>query len=52
MDDLPELILVIAVFQLIVNVLQISDIQLSLALHVQEGEVCPSSFLSKWTALR
>lgn len=51
MDDLPKLILVIAVFQLIVDVLQISNIQLSLSLHIQEGEVGPSSFLGEWAAL-
>jgi hypothetical protein len=50
-DDLPELILIIAVFELVVDVLQVGDIQLSLALDVQQGEVRLSSFLSEWTAL-
>lgn len=51
MDDLPELILVIAVFELVVDVLQVGDIQLALALDVQQGEVRLSSLLSEWTAL-
>ena len=39
MDDLPELVLTVAVFQLIVNILEVGDVELSFALDVEEGEV-------------
>ena len=39
MNDLPELVLSVAVFELFVNILEVGDVELSLALDVEEGEV-------------
>lgn len=51
MDDLPKLILIVAVFELIVNILEVGDVQLPLSLHVQQSEVGLSSLLTEWISL-
>ena len=50
-DDLPELVLVVAVFQLLVNILQIVNVQFTFSFNVQKGEVCLSSFIIEWASL-
>ena len=51
MDDLPKLILIVAVFELVVNILEVGDVQLSLSLHVQKSEIGLSSLLAEWVSL-
>ncbi len=50
-DDLPELVLVVAVFQLLVNILQIVNVQFTFCLNVQQGEVCLSSLIIEGASL-
>lgn len=51
MDDLYQLLITVAVFQLLADVAQVVEVQLPLALNVQQGEVGPSSLFVEWTAL-
>jgi uncharacterized membrane protein len=50
-DDLHQLLIRIAVFQLLVDVAQVVQMKLALALHVQQGEVGASAFLREWATL-
>lgn len=51
MDDLPKLILIVAVFELFVNILKVGDVQLSLSLDIQKSEIGLSSLLTEWISL-
>ena len=51
MNDLNQLVVIVSVFQLVADVSQVVEVELSLSLNVQKGEVGPSSFFSKGTAL-
>ena len=51
MNDLPELIFVVAVSQLIVNQFQVSNVELSFRLSVQKGEVGSPSLFVEWVSL-
>lgn len=50
-NDLPELVFIVAVFQLFVDVFKVSDVELAFSLNVQQGEVGLSSLLAEWAAL-
>lgn len=52
MDDFDELLIGVAVLQLFVDVSQVVDVQLALALDVEEGEVGLPAFLREGAALR
>lgn len=51
MNDLPKLILIVAVFELLVYILEVTDVQFPLSLHVQKSKVCLSSLLTEWISL-
>lgn len=51
MDYLGQLLVTVAVLQLVVNISQIVEIQLSLSLHVQKSEVSFAALLSKGVSL-
>jgi len=50
-NDLDQLVIGVAVFQLFVDVSQVVEVQLSLALHVQKSEVGLASLLREGVAL-
>lgn len=52
MDDFDELLIGVAVLQLLIDVSQIVDVKLSLALGVEEGEVGLPAFFREGAALR
>lgn len=51
MDDLQKLKLSVAVFQLVIDELQVLELQLSLAFVVNQVEGCVSTFFIEWIAL-
>ena len=50
-DYLDELIIIVSVLQLLVNISEVVQVQISLCLDVQKGEVSSSSFLTEWVSL-
>lgn len=50
-DDFDELFLAVAVLELFVDVAEVVEVELALALHVQKGEVGPSALFRKGAAL-
>lgn len=51
MNDLPELVLIVAVFQLVVDVFKVGNVQLAFALNVEQGEVGSSSLFREGATL-
>lgn len=52
MDDFDELLIGVAVLQLFVDVSQVVDVELALALGVEESEVGLPAFFREGAALR
>lgn len=50
-DDLNKLIISVPVFQLLTDVSQVVQIELSFSLHVQQGEVRSAAFLAERISL-
>ena len=51
MDDVDQLLLSVAVLELVVDVLHVVEVEFSLSFGVEEGEVGPSSFFGEGVAL-
>jgi hypothetical protein len=45
------LIFIVAIFKLLINILQVSDVELTFSLNVKKGEISLSSFLRKRASL-
>ncbi len=50
-DYFPELVFIVSVFELLVNILEVCDVQFPFALNVQQGEVGLPSLLREWVSL-
>lgn len=50
-DDFHQLVVGVAVLQLLADVPQVVEVQLSLGLHIQQSEVRSSAFLTEGVAL-
>lgn len=50
-DDLNKLVIAVAVLELLADVSQVIEIELSLSLHVEQGEVGSAAFLAERISL-
>ena len=51
MDDFNKLLCAVSILELLINILKVMDVEFSLSLNIQKGEISSASFLVEWTSL-